>query len=226
MKLLNKVVLVTGAASAVGGAFCALAEKEGAILLKRDGFIESAAPCKALIEEAEGKYGRVDVVVNCTPESSPLLPVSATPDELYEETVMQCQTGVFYMCREAFTLFREQGFGVGVNVGSFLGLGGAGGAAYEMAQHGLVGLTRNIALQYAGDPAIRCNVVCSGLLSDPDGSSDPDYAAFERRKNKSFVPNVEAEEVAKAVLFLASDDSARINGQFLQVDAGKYFKEV
>lgn len=226
MKLLNKVTLVTGAASAVGSTFCALAEKEGAVLLRMDGFIESAESCRALVAEAEGKYGRVDVVVNCTPESSPLIPVGSAIDELYEKTVMECQTGVFYMCREAFTLFREQGFGVGVNVGSFLGLGGAGGAAYEMAQHGLVGLTRNIALQYAGDPAIRCNVVCSGLLSDPDGSADPEYAAFEHRKNKNFVPNVEAEEVAKAVLFLACDDSARINGQFLQVDAGKYFKEV
>ncbi len=226
MKLLNKVTLVTGAASAVGEAFCALAEKEGAILLKHDGFIETAGTARALIEEAEGKYGRLDVLVNCTPESSPLLPVAATPDELYDRTVLECQTGVFYMCREAFTLFREQGFGVCVNVGSILGLGGAGGAAYEVAQHGLVGLSRNIALQYAGDRAIRCNIVCSGPLSDPDGSLDADYAAFEHRKNKSFVPNVEAQEVAKAVLFLACDDSARINGQFLQVDAGRYFKEV
>lgn len=225
MKMLNKVAIVTGADSAIGSAVCELIEKEGGILIKKGGYIESPADCSALIEEAEGKYGRIDVCVNCTPEAGELLPVGATGDELYDATVLACQTGVFYMCREAFTFFRDQGWGVGVNVGSTLGLGGAGGAAYEIAQHGLVGLTRNIALQYAGDPAIRCNVVCSGPLSVDVSAGDEEYLAFCGRKGKSFVPCVEAQEVAKAVLFLASDDSARINGQFLQVDSGRYFKE-
>ena len=225
MKMLNKIAIVTGAAGQIGEAVCRQLEAEGATVLRMDGYIDSPEPCQALLDEAEGKFGRVDVLINCTPEQETLLPVGELDDETYQRTVLACQTGVFYMCRAAFRLFREQGFGVCVNVGTIQGAGAAGSADFELAQHGLVGLSRNIALQYAGDPAIRCNVVCAGPLA-PAARPDPEYAAFVDRKGKAgYVPLVEADEVAKAVLFLACDDSARINGQFLQVDAGRYFKE-
>ena len=225
MKLTDKIVVITGAAGAYGRAVSALFAAEGASIAALDSYVSAPEECAALMQQALAQYGRIDILINCTPESGALIPAAKTEDDLYQATVMACQTGVFYACREAFRIFKQQGHGVCVNVGSTLGLGGAGGAAYEMAQHGLVGLTRNIALQYAGDPGIRINVVCSGPLEEPVSAGDDDYFMLTQRKNKSFVPPVAAEDTAKAVLFLASDDASRISGQFLQVDSGKYFKE-
>lgn len=131
-------------------------------------------------------------------------------------------TGPFLFCHEVLPRMLERGGGVIVNVASITGLrGGRAGAAYTASKHGLVGLTLNIAATL-GDRGIRSNAVCPGSIQTDMQNVDhafPDaIEALHRDRRKP--PPARPDDIADAIVFLASDRAACINGVALPVDSG------
>jgi NAD(P)-dependent dehydrogenase (short-subunit alcohol dehydrogenase family) len=163
--------------------------------------------------------------------------VLRTSDDLWDRTIAINQSGLFFCCREALLKMETQGSGAIVNVSSVAGISGNSGAAYSSSKHAVVGLTKNIAIEYTGTD-IRCNCVCPGptntamteLRDDQRGDDglpndprfDVEFTHICQRHVDGSVGFLEAEDQAKAILFFASDESRAITGQWLQVDKGFY----
>jgi NAD(P)-dependent dehydrogenase (short-subunit alcohol dehydrogenase family) len=134
--------------------------------------------------------------------------------------------GPMYAMRVAVPFMKERGGGSIVNVASAAGVGGgAAGAAYTASKHGLVGLTRNTAFTYA-PTGIRCNaIVAGGVETNIQDSIDMTKADHEALRqlgtwHAAMPAMLQAEDIANLALFLASDESLRINGALVAADAG------
>ena len=134
-------------------------------------------------------------------------------------------TGTFYFCREALRHMVEAQAGSIVNVSSIAGAYGNGGAAYSASKYGVIGLTRNIAIQYAGS-AIRCNAVCPGptptALNTPEEMErfDTEFMGICARHTDLSVGVSDPLDQAEAILYLAGDAARYVTGQVLVVDRG------
>ncbi len=178
---------------------------------------------EALVREAVARLGRLDYAVNnagieASQESTARLPV-----ETWERTIAINLSGVFYCMRAELAAMRASG-GVIVNIASVLGLVGfAGAAAYVAAKHGVIGLTKVAAIEFAAR-GIRVNAVCPGFVETPmlervGVTSDPDRRAQIEGLhpiNRLGRP----EEIAGAVLYLCSDAASFVTGHALVVDGG------
>lgn len=224
MRLKNKNALITGGHTSYGRAIAQLFMQQGAAVHCVDHFIQTPEDSSAAIKQALAELGSLDILINCTPVYGEWLALENTSDDVYKSSISASEDGVFFMCREAFRYFHSQGKGVCVNVCSISAVGGPEGVAYEMAQYGIIGMTRNIALQYAGNPYIRCNAVCVAPPAPHPPTSDNDYAMFVARRGKRYIKPAEDSDTANAVLFFSSEDSRCITGQYLQIDGGFYFK--
>jgi NAD(P)-dependent dehydrogenase (short-subunit alcohol dehydrogenase family) len=183
------------------------------------------------------RFGRIDILVNSAGVLDHNASVLKTDDELWDRTIAINQSGLFYCCREALLQMESQSQGTIVNVSSVAGISGNSGAAYSSSKHAVVGLTKNIAIQYTGTD-IRCNCVCPGptktamteLRDDERGEDglpkdprfDREFTRICQRHVDGTVGFLAAEDQAKAILFFASDDAKAITGQWLQVDKGFY----
>jgi NAD(P)-dependent dehydrogenase (short-subunit alcohol dehydrogenase family) len=133
--------------------------------------------------------------------------------------------GTFLVCRRALPLMLEQGAGSIVNVASIEGLQASeGGSAYNAAKAGVVLLTRNMAMDYARK-GIRANAVCPGFIATPlleQVFAMPGLEDFRRRVADAHQLGRlgRPEEVASAILFLASDEASFVTGHSLVVDGG------
>jgi len=167
----------------------------------------------------------VDILVNNAGVMDYFHPVGTLEDEVWERVIAVNLTGTMYMSRRAAQVMLENGGGSIVNLSSRAGLvGSAAGAAYTTSKHGVVGLTRSTAWQYA-EKGIRCNAICPGgvhtnivserhmALSDPEGVVRMGMVA-------PMPALLEAIDIANLALFLASDESRHINGAIIPADAG------
>ncbi|PAF23026.1 short-chain dehydrogenase [Terribacillus saccharophilus] len=239
-KLQNKVALITGGASGIGAATARLFAAEGAKLvlvdlneekgkmveeeLKAAGkeavFIKtnitSENEVADLFKQAVTAFGKVDVVFN----NAGIGRVHPSHDLDYAEwrnTVNVDLDGVFLVAREALRIMLLNGSGTIVNTASMYGwVGSPGSAAYNAAKGGVVNLTRSLGLEYA-DKNIRVNALCPGFIDTPIIPEDDKVALSTMTPMKRLG---KAEEMAKAVLFLASDDSSYMTGNSLIVDGG------
>lgn len=248
MKLQEKVAVVTGAASGMGKEIAKLYAKEGAKVIVADLNIDGAEAvvkeitadngiAKAvqanvakqedidhMIDTAVNEYGKLDILVNNAGIMDGFEPVADITDERWDLIFDINTKGVMRSMRKAIPLFLEQGNGVIVNIASTGGLNGAhAGATYGASKHAVVGLTKNTGYMYA-QKGIRCNAIAPGAVNTNISASMKNINPFGMERTKTVqgvIPRVgEAEEIAKAALFLASDEASFVNGTVLTVDGG------
>lgn len=247
MEVKNKIVIVTGAGSGIGKATAIHFAKYKAIVVVSDIDIESAQKvvdeitsnggkatlnkCNvAKFEEVENminatveEFGRLDVIVNNAGIGPNLLRTHESKLKDWDAVIAVNQTGVFYCMKVALEQFLKQGGGNIVNIASLAGLKASpNNISYSASKFAVVGMTKSAAMEYA-TKNIRVNAVCPGYtesaLLNQLISAKPEMDAIL----KSVIPMKrygKAEEIADAVVWLASDNTKFMTGQTITLDGG------
>jgi NAD(P)-dependent dehydrogenase (short-subunit alcohol dehydrogenase family) len=242
----GRVAIITGASRGIGaatsrafaaaGAAVALAARDEAALasladqLLAGGGRAIAVPTdvadpasvERLVDRTVGAFGRLDLAFNNAAGGGQRpTPLADLPVDAYDSAIAITLRGVFLSMRYEIPAMLEAGGGVIVNMSSTAGLEGVGGlAGYVSAKHGVVGLTKTAALDYA-DRNLRVNALAPGpILTDNlkrAGEDAQRLAALAMPMRRIGQP----EEVAAAVVWLCSDQAAFITGATLPIDGGK-----
>jgi NAD(P)-dependent dehydrogenase (short-subunit alcohol dehydrogenase family) len=248
-KLEGKVSLVTGAGSGIGRAICMVFARSGARILAADLNADTAAETADMVTAAGGEaashavnvaesthvhatvedcvrcFGRVDVLCNNAGIGSTQSVVD-TPEAVWDDVFAVNAKGTFLFCKYSIPHMLRGGGGVIVNTASVAGLiGMRNRAAYCAAKAAVISLTRSIAVDYA-TAAIRCNCICPGTVDSPwverllATAPDPaaERAALQARQPVGRLGT--PDEIARAALYLASDDAAFVTGSSLVIDGG------
>ncbi len=249
MRLEGKVALITGGTSGIGRAVAERFSREGAAvtitgrnaergqevveaIVARGGqalFIRSdvrlAGDCREAVEQTLERFGKIDVLFNNAGVFHPRSVPDCTEEE-WDETIDSSLKGAFLMSKYTLPSMIEQGSGSIIHTSSGWGiLGGADAAAYCAAKGGLVIMAKAMAIDH-GPQGIRVNCVCPGDVMTP---MLPDDAAKQGMSWEEYVAGAAdrplgrvgtADEIADAVLFLASDESSFVTGESLVVDGG------
>ena len=249
MRLLNKVAIITGGSSGIGKATAILFAKEGAKvviaarnpedgratvdLIKKTGGkavflrtdVSKEAEIKNLMDFTVKLFGRIDILCNNAGVEL-AKPVTETTEEELNKILDINLKGVFFGCKHAIPHMLKSGGGSIVNTASSTGLVGSPNlAAYCASKGAVVLLTKETALDYA-KKNIRVNCVCPGAILTPmikrftEKSQDPEQALKNLDKMHPIGRIGRPEEVANAMLFLASDESSFVTGHALSVDGG------
>jgi NAD(P)-dependent dehydrogenase (short-subunit alcohol dehydrogenase family) len=244
----NQVALVTGAGSGLGlatanafaesGAAVVLADKDenavkkAAEALIAKGYSALAIACdvsddaqvEAMVAKTVATFARLDVAYNNAGIQNKLAETADATREDYDRVMAINLGGVWSCMKFELQQMRKQGSGAIVNCSSLGGLlGGAERANYHAAKHGVIGLTKSAALEYASR-GIRVNAVCPGLIWTP--MADQMVAAGQGdalEAMKGSIPMARhgrPEEIAHAVLWLCSDAASYVTGQSISVDGG------
>jgi len=245
MRFGGRVVLITGGSRGVGratadafhreGAHVALAARDvrrgqdaaaalgDAVFLPAD--VRSARDCARAVTDTLDRFGRLDVLVNNAGVIYRNRTIDRLTEDEWDETFDVNVKGAFLMSRAALPALRDAR-GTIVIVASYAGLVGfAGAAAYAASKAALVNLTRSLALDHAGE-GLRVNCVCPGSVDTDmihaawNALPDPAAAARAWAAKHPLGRIATADEVAAAILFLASDDARFITGVALPVDGG------
>ena len=242
-QLEGKSAIVTGVGSGLGRAIARELTAEGARVLGcdvndeageqtmagigayRHADVSRDADVEGLVAAALETFGRLDVMINNAAIQIERELVETTEEELDRVLGVNLK-GVFFGCKHAVLAMRASGGGVIVNVASILALVGDGVlAAYCAAKGGVLGITRATAVQYGKD-GIRCNAICPGDIETPlvqayfDTAPDPAALRAQVVAEYPLGRIAQPQEIARAVVFLASNDSAFMSGQPLVVDGG------
>jgi NAD(P)-dependent dehydrogenase (short-subunit alcohol dehydrogenase family) len=248
MRLQDKVALITGAGGGIGRETALLFASEGASVVAvdvNDGpaketveLVEAAGgtasaciadvsksdQCAAMVAHAETTYGKLDVLFN---NAGVMLPddddAISTDEAVWDLTMDINAKGVFFGCKHGIPALRRAGGGSIINTASFVALLGAATPqiAYTASKGAVLALTRELAVIHAREN-IRVNSLCPGPLRTELLMKFLDTDAKKQRR-LVHVPMGrfgEAAEIAKAVLFLASDDSSYVTGTDFVVDGG------
>lgn len=240
--LQDKVALVTGASSGLGAETAKLFSQEGATVfgigrdtgrlsevftgVERGGFasvdIGSVQACRDAVEQCVRDFGGLDILVNIAGRHQMRRTETMTDDD-WEQDLAVNLNGPFYLCRAALPQLLERGGNI-VNVSSIAGVEGqAYSAGYCAAKHGLIGLTRALAVEYTAD-RLRVNAVCPGGMLTPQiehfsAPDDPNYDLIMRTASPRGM--MQPLDVANVIAFLASDAATAIHGAVYRVDNGK-----
>jgi NAD(P)-dependent dehydrogenase (short-subunit alcohol dehydrogenase family) len=245
----GKVALVTGAASGIGAAATRMFASEGAAVVITDlqngveemvleieqqggratalvGDVSDPDNACSLVDMALEKFGRLDFAFNNAGIGGRPCPIEELTEEEWTRVININLNSVFFGIKYQIPAMLKSGGGVIVNNSSVLGLKPIPGQSleYTAAKHGVIGLTRQVAVNYAAD-GIRCVAVCPGFIETP--LTGADIHGHSRHEGKDwFVSRTpmarsgQPEEIAGAVRMLCSDDASFVNGASLQVDGG------
>lgn len=245
MRLNGKIALITGGGTGIGEATAKVFAAEGAqvaITGRRKDVLEGVAKAivsnggkvlvvagsvtdeahvREAVDQAMRTFGKIDILINNAGIGAFGTPLHETTDQAWQEVLDTNLTGVFRFARAVIPHMLGRGGSI-VNVSSIAGMVGiAGLAAYGSTKGALLALTRCMAIDYAKEK-IRCNCVCPGLVDTPmaaDAIADPEMNAMLMAAyplGRCGTPD----EVARMLLYLASDEAAWVTGSIFTIDGG------
>lgn len=245
MNLINKVCLVTGAGKGIGRAIAEELAKQGATVVLADideallkitcseinrGLADDAAfayvcdisdpkRTKSLIENMVERFGKIDVLVNNAGVASSLLIDEITPEQ-WDRTLNINLRGTMFLSQYAFIEMKKKKSGKIINIASLAGERGGkfAGIDYSASKAGVIMLTKCYALN-GGEHGVTCNAIAPGLIETD--------LSRELKFNTDEIPMKtlgSAKNVADAVVFLASEEAAYVNGTTLDVNGGIYMR--
>lgn len=248
-RMQGKAAVVTGGARGIGegivrryvaeGARCVIADVDveagervadelgdAAVFLRTD--VTSEDDIVAAIMACQSAFGSLDIMINNAGVVGAMGPIAGTALADYERTMSILLTSVFLGTKHAMAVMKEQGHGVIINTSSTAGVqGGLGPHVYTAAKHGVIGLSKSVAVE-AAPHGIRVNVICPGATLSSltaglvAGGKDDLDAAYVRLSSK--YPGGRAprpEDMANAAVWLGSDEGRFMNGAVIVMDAGK-----
>lgn len=187
--------------------------------------------CRALIESVLAEFGSVDILVN-NAGIQHVAPVEEFPTDQWDAILAVNLSAAFHTSAVAVPVMRDRGWGRIINIASAHGLTASPfKSAYVAAKHGLVGLTKTVALETA-ESHITCNAICPGYVLTPlieaqipdqmrthgmDRESVIRQVMLARQPTKEFIT---VEQVAGTVIYLCSDNAAQVTGTTLSLDGG------
>lgn len=252
----NKTAVITGSTSGIGYGIAAALAKSGCNIML-NGFIDEfelskikrdleifgnkisysnadmkePAQIKAMIEQARDELGSVDILVN-NAGIQQVFPIEEFPDNAWDDVLAINLSASFHTIKHALPLMRKQHWGRIVNIASSHGLvASAHKSAYVAAKHGLVGLTKVVALETA-EENITCNAICPGWVLTPlvqkqinNRAKDQKISREEAEHNllvekQPSLQFVLTSQIGEMVLFLCSDAAAQIKGASFPIDGG------
>ncbi|MEM9934009.1 MAG: glucose 1-dehydrogenase [Bacteroidota bacterium] len=246
-KFEGKICLITGAASGIGRAAALAFAKNGAQVVVTDISIEGGEETVALIRKNHGQanfmrvnvsksaevdqmveqvvkqHGKLDIAINNAGIGGPWARLTDINFADWDRIMGINLSGVFYCMKAELTVMAESGGGAIINTSSIAGLKGlANSSAYSASKHAVVGLTKSAALEYAR-ANIRINAVCPAFTKSPlfDRVIEMD-PSFEEKllKNIPMRRYGEPEDIADAMVWLASEEAAFVTGQCIPLDGG------
>lgn len=250
MRFSGKSVVITGVASGLGRAIAIALSNEGAKLVLVDrakerledlvgclrakgtqvaefaGDVSEEETAKSSVELALSRFGALDILIN-NAGINPTGTISETDPTAWQQTLDVNLKSAYLFCRETLPHMVTSGKGVIVNTASIAGQrASTAEAVYGVSKAGLIMLTRTIARDY-GAKGIRANAICPGVLESVMADRLTRMSAEQvAARDQRFAPTVPLgrlgtyEEIAKATLFLASEDASYVNGAQLTVDGG------
>jgi NAD(P)-dependent dehydrogenase (short-subunit alcohol dehydrogenase family) len=243
----GKVALITGGGSGIGRATAIVFGREGAKVVIADYNREGGEQTVQMVKEAGGEaffhhtdvssheevevlvkkvvehYGRLDCAFNNAGIEGEFASLARCTVENWQRTIAINLSGVFYCMKYEIAQMLIQGGGSIVNTSSVAGLvGGRRTGAYAAAKHGVLGLTKTAALEFARSN-VRVNAVCPGFIRTPMAERTLDSGIFTEEQILATEPinrMGKAEEIAEAVLWLCSDAASFVTGVAFPVDGG------